>query len=74
MVLRCMPKYSLGGPHGTPFMTILGIYVSPPIPNIEKFDVYEVYKSGDASHLFSHQISCRMPPVSCLETNFRPQL
>ena len=36
MVGRGMPKYGHGGPHGTPFMTIFGIYVSIHIPNIEK--------------------------------------
>ena len=74
MVVRCMPKYNPGGPPGAQFMTVFGIYVSTPIPNIEKFEVYEVYKSREASHLFSHQISRRMPAESCLETNFRPQL
>ena len=35
-----MPKYGHEGPPGTWFMTIFGIYVSPQIPNIEKFQVY----------------------------------
>ena len=35
-----MPKYGHGGTPGTPFMTIFGIYVSPQIPSIEKFQVY----------------------------------
>ena len=34
-----MAKYGHGGIPGTPFMTIFGIYVSIPIPNIEKFEV-----------------------------------
>ena len=54
----------------TPFMTIFGFYVSPPIPNIEKFQLYEVYKSREVSHQISHQVSFRMPPESCLGTNF----
>ena len=70
MVVRCMPKYSLGGPHWIPFMTIFGIYVSIKVPNIEKFEACEVYKSREVSDLFSHQISIRMPPESCLETDF----
>ena len=57
MVGRCMPKYGHGGTPGTPFMIIFGIYVSTPIPNIETFQIYEVYKSWKVSHLFSHQIS-----------------
>ena len=39
-----------GGPHTTPFMTIFGIFVNPPSPNIEKFQLYEVYKSREVSH------------------------
>ena len=50
IVLRCMPKYNTGGPHGTPFVTILGIYVNTKIPNIEKFQIYEVYRSREVSH------------------------
>ena len=42
MVLRCMPHSGHGGHPGIPFMTICEIYVSPPIPNIEKNQVYEV--------------------------------
>ena len=42
MVVRCMPNYGHGGPHGTPFITIFGIYVSTQIPNIEYFELYEV--------------------------------
>ena len=53
-----------GGPHMTPFMKMFVFYVSPPIPNIEKFQLYEV------SHQISHQISLRMPPESCLGTHF----
>ena len=56
MVLRCMPNSGHGGPHMTPFMTIFVFYVSPPIPNIENFQIYEVYKYHEVSHLFSHQI------------------
>ena len=61
-----------GGPHMTPCMTIFGIFINPPIPNIEKNQAYEAYKSWEVSHLLAHQISRRMPPESCLETNFRP--
>ena len=50
MVLRCMQNSSHGGPHMTPFMTIFGIYVSAHIPNIEKNQAYEVYKSQEVSH------------------------
>ena len=32
-----------GGPHMTRVMTIFGIFVNPPIPNIEKFQLYEIY-------------------------------
>ena len=39
-----------GGPHMTRVMTIFGIFVNPPIPNIEKFQLYEVYKSRGVSH------------------------
>ena len=74
MVLRCMPNSDPWGPHMTRVMTIFGIYVNPPIPNIEKFQLYEVYKYREVSHLFTHQISFRMPPESCLGTNFRPLL
>ena len=62
MVGRCMPNSGHGGPTGTPFMTILRFYVSTHIPNIEKFQIYEVYKSREVSHFFSHQISRRMAP------------
>ena len=68
MVLRYMPNSGHGGPPGTPFMTIFAFYVSPQIPNIEYFDAYEVYKSREVSHLFSHQISRRMASESCLGT------
>ena len=61
-----------GGPHMTRVMTIFGICVNPPIPNIEKFQLYEVYKYREVSHSKAHQISRRMPPESCLGTNFRP--
>ena len=70
MVLRYMPNSDPWGPHMTPFMTIFGIYVSAQIPNIEKNQVYEVYKYREVSHSNSHQISLRMPPESCLETDF----
>ena len=50
--LRCMQNSGHGGPHMTPFMTIFVFFVSPPIPNIEKFQVYEVYKYPGVSHLF----------------------
>ena len=42
MVLRCMLNSGPWGPHMAPFMTIFGILVNPPIPNIEKFQLYEV--------------------------------
>ena len=70
MVLRYMPNSDPWGPHMTPFMTIFGIYVSIPIPNIEKIQLYDVYKSREVSRSNSHQISFRMPPESCLGTNF----
>ena len=72
--LRCMQNSDHGGPHMTRVMTIFWIFVNPPIPNIEKFQLYEVYKYRGVSHLLAHQISFRMPPESCLGTNFRPQL
>ena len=68
--LRCMQNSDHGGPHTTPFMTIFGIFFNPPNPNIAKFQLYEVYEYREVSHLFTHQISFRMPPESCLETNF----
>ena len=74
MVLRCMQNSGHGGPHMTRVMTIFGIYISAHIPNIEKNQVYEVYKYRGVSHLFSRQISLRMQPESCLGINFRPQL
>ena len=70
MVLRYMPNSEPWGPHMIPFITIFGIYVSIPIPNIEKFQAYEVYKYREVSHQISHQISFRMPPESCLGTHF----
>ena len=69
-----MPNSGHGGPPGPRVMTIFVFYVNPQIPNIEKFEANEVYKSRDASHQIPHQISFRMPPESCLETHFRPQL
>ena len=74
MVLRCMPNLDPWGPPGTPFMTIFVFYVNPKIPNIEYFEADEVYKSWEVSHLFSHQISRRMPLQSCLGTHFEPEL
>ena len=70
MVLRCMQNSGPGGPHMIRVMTISVIYVGAQVPNIEKFQIYEVYKSREVSHLFSHQISRRMPSESCLETHF----
>ena len=70
MVLRYMPNSSHGEPHTTPFMPIFVFFVSPAIPNIEKFQLYAAYKYREVSHLFSHQISCRMPPESCLGAHF----
>ena len=74
MVLRCMQNSGHGGPHMTPFMTIFVFFVNPPIPNIEKTQLYEVYKYRGVPHVFTHQISFRLPPESCLGTHFRPQL
>ena len=68
--LRCMQNSGHGGPHMTRVMTIFGIFVNPPIPKIEKYQAYEAYKYREVSHLLTHQISFRMPPESCLETNF----
>ena len=56
MVLRCMPNSGYGGPPGTRVMTIFVFYVNPQIPNTEYLEAYEVYKSQEVSHLFSHQI------------------
>ena len=72
MVLRHMPNSDPWGPPGTPFMTIFDFYTSPPIPNMGKNQVYEVYKSREASHLLSHHISRRMPAESCLGPIFDP--
>ena len=72
--LRCMQNSGHGRPHMTLFVTIFWIYVSIPIPNIEHFQAYEVYKYREVSHSNSHQISFRMPTESCLGTDFRPQL
>ena len=74
MVVRYMPNSGPWGPPGTPFMTIFVFYVSAQLPNIEKNEIYDVYKYREVSHILSHQISFRMPPESCLETNFRSQL
>ena len=49
MVLRHMPNSVHGGPHMTQFRTIFVFFVSPAIPNIEKFQLYEVYKSLNLS-------------------------
>ena len=65
-----MPNSGHGGPPGTRVMTIFAFYVNPQAPNIEYFQANEVYKSREVSHLFSHQISCRMASESCLETCF----
>ena len=54
MVLRHMQNSGPWGPHMTPFMTILVFFVSPAIPNIEKFQLYEVYKSREVSRQISH--------------------
>ena len=52
MVGRCVPNSGHGGPPRTRVVTIFGFYVSATIPNIEYFELYEVYKSRDVSHLF----------------------
>ena len=70
MVVGYMPNSDPWGPPGTPFMTICVFYVNPQIPNIEYFEASEVYNSREVSHLFSHQISLRMPSGSCLGTHF----
>ena len=49
-------------------MTIFVFYVSTEISIIEFVEANEVYKSREVSHLFSHQISLRMPSESCLGT------
>ena len=67
-----MPNSGHGGPPGTRVMTIFVFYVNPQIPNIEYFEANEVYKSWEESHLFSHQISRRMPSESCLGTPWGP--
>ena len=54
MVGKCMPKYGHGGPPGTRVMTIFVFYVSPPIPNIENFEVYGgLWTPGGISSFFS---------------------
>ena len=60
MVLRCMPNSGHGGPHWIPFMTLFGFYVSPPIPNIDYFELYEVYKSREVFIFFLIKF-----PVEC---------
>ena len=42
-----MQKTGHGGPHTTPFMTIFGILFNPPNPNIEKIQLYDLYKSQE---------------------------
>ena len=70
MVARYMPNSDPWGPPGTAFMTIFVFYVNSQMSNIEKNEAYEVYKSREVSHLFSHQISRRMPSESCLGIYF----
>ena len=62
--LRGMQNSGHGGPHMTPFMNIFGFFFNPPIPNIEKLQLYDLYKSREVSHSKAHQISFRMPPGS----------
>ena len=50
MIRRCMPNSDPWVPHMTAFIIIFMFFVSPPIPNIEKNDVYEDYKSWEVSH------------------------
>ena len=57
MVLRHMQNSGPWGPHMTRVMTIFGIFVNLPIPNIEKNQAYEAYESREVSHLLAHQIS-----------------
>ena len=64
MVRRYMPTYDHGGTPGTPFMTSFGVYVSPQICNIDKFQTYEVYKSQEVSHRVSRELPSRMAPES----------
>ena len=63
-----MPNSGPWGPPGILFIMPIFSYVNPQTPNMESFGVYEAYKSWEVSHLLSHQISCRMPPESCLGT------
>ena len=54
-----------GGPHMTPFMTIFGIYANPPIPNIEKIQLYDVYKYREVSQiLIKFPFECHRNHVS----------
>ena len=54
MILRCMPNLDPWGPPGTRVMTILGIYVSAKIPDIEKFQVYGgLWTPGGSPSFFS---------------------
>ena len=55
MELRCMPNSGHGGPHLTRVIPCLCFCVSRQVPNINKFQIYEVYKSREVSHLLSHQ-------------------
>ena len=70
MVVRYMPNSGHGGPPGTRVMNNFVFYLSTQISIIEYFVVYEVYKSQEVSHLFSHQIFHRMASELCLETHF----
>ena len=70
MVGRCMPNSGHGGPSGIRVMTIF-VFMSALkflILNILKY--MEVYRPREVSHLFSREISRRMPSESCLGTHF----
>ena len=63
-------KFGAWGRPGTGVMTIFESYVSAQIPNVEYFEYMEVYMPREVSHLFSPEISHRMPSESYLGTNF----
>ena len=62
MVLRYMPKYSPGGPHMTRVMTIFVFLCHPSTPNIEKNQLYEVYKSPEAFERKFNEKFDEIPP------------
>ena len=73
MVGRYMPNSGHGGCPGIRFMTIFGSHVDPHISNIGYMKVYEGgCRPWEVSHLFSLEISHRMPSESCLGTPWSP--